>query len=66
MPFYFRERGKEGEREGGEGEKHQWERETLVRCLSHAPTRNKPKPMHVPYPGIEPATSSFVGQLPTN
>ena len=32
--FIFRERGREGEREG---KKHQCDRETLVGCLLHAP-----------------------------
>ena len=32
--FIFRERGREGEREG---EKHRCERETLIGCFSHAP-----------------------------
>ena len=34
MLIDFRERGKEGEREG---EKHQRERETSISCLSHTP-----------------------------
>ena len=32
--LYFREEGREGEREGV---KHQCERETLISCLPHAP-----------------------------
>ena len=34
MYVFFRERGREGEREG---KKHQYESETLIGCLSHVP-----------------------------
>ena len=43
--FIFRERGKEGEREG----EKRCERETLISCLPHAP-----------WPGTEPATQACV------
>ena len=44
--FTFRERGREGEREG---EKHQCVRDTWTDCLSHAPTWGPgPQPRHVP------------------
>ena len=50
--FIFRERGREGEREG---EKHQCVRETLINCPSHAPNWEPvPEPRHVPWPGFEP------------
>ena len=44
--FTFRERGREGEREG---EKHRYVRETSIGYLSHAPCRGPvPQPRHVP------------------
>ena len=42
--YLFRERGREGEREG---EKHRCERETYIGCLSYAPQ-----------PGTKPATQA--------
>ena len=44
--FSFRERGREGEREG---EKHRCARDTSISCLSHAPDWDPgPQPRHVP------------------
>ena len=56
--FTFRERGKEGEREG---EKQQCARDTAISCLSHNPNWGPvPQPRHVPWLGIKLATfSSF-------
>ena len=57
--FNFRERGREEEREG---EKHWCVRDTLITCLSHAPSRGPgPQPRHVPWWGIEPAAFHFAG-----
>ena len=50
--IYFRERGKEGEREG---EKHQ-----LVASRTCSYMWLNLKPRHVPWLGIEPATFHFV------
>ena len=51
---YFRERGREGEREG---EKHWCERETSIGCLLYAPDwEPNLQPRHVPWLGIELAT----------
>ena len=59
--FVFRERGREGEREG---EKHQCVRETSISCLFYAPNQGPGlQPRHVPSLGIEPATSWFTGLL---
>ena len=53
--FIFRERGREGEREG---EKHPCVRDTPISCLSHAPNWGPGlSPRHVPWLGIKPATS---------
>ena len=59
--FIFRERGREGEREG---EKHQWVRETLIGCLLHDPRWGPgPQPWHVSLPGTEPSNwEPFVSQ----
>ena len=48
----FRERGREGEKEG---EKHQCKRETLTGCPSYTPQMGglNPQPRHVPWPEIE-------------
>ena len=52
--FIFRERGRE---EGRVGEKHPWEREASVVCLSHTPIQGPSlQPRHVPCLGIEPKT----------
>ena len=62
--LFFREKGKEGEREG---EKHQNERETLISCLLHTPLPGSNwKPRHVPWPGIELGTFHFAELHPTN
>ena len=58
--FIFRERGREGEREG---EKHWCVRDTLISCLSHSPNWGPGlQPRHVPWLGIEPAAFQFTGQ----
>ena len=42
-------------------------REILISCLSRAPNRGLgPKPRHVPWPRVEPATFCFAGQCPTH
>ena len=62
--IYFREKGREGEREG---KKHQCARETSIGCLSHTPSQGPgPQPRHVPWPGIEPATFWFPGWHPAH
>ena len=49
--FIFRERGREGDREG---EKHHGVRETSICFLLHAPRQGPcPQPKHVPWLGIE-------------
>ena len=56
----FRERGREGERNIDEWEKHR-----LV--ASHTPTWGRdPQPRHVPRPGIKPATFQFTDQHSTH
>ena len=58
--FSFRERGREGEREG---EKHRCVRDTWISCLSHNPNWGPgPQPRHVPWLGIEPVTFLFTDQ----
>ena len=57
MYLFFRERGREREREG---EKHWCEKHQSVASHTH------PQPRHVPWPGIELAIFHFVGQHPTN
>ena len=58
--FIFRERGREGEREG---EKHQCARDISIGCLSHTPYWGSgPQPRHVPCLDIEPSTFQFEGQ----
>ena len=57
--YLFREKGKEGE---SEGDKHPCARETLIKCLSHAPHwRPGPQPGHVSSLGIEPETFQSAG-----
>ena len=61
--FIFRERGREGEREG---EKHQCARETLIGCSLHALSQRPaeyPQLRHVPWLGIELVTSVW-GMMP--
>ena len=54
--YFFRERGKEGEREG---EKHQC---VMHGCLLQAPNRGPgPQPGHVPWLGIKLVTFQFAG-----
>ena len=54
LRFMFRERGREGDREG---EKYRCVREKSIGCLSHPPKSGLgPKPRQVPWLGIEPAT----------
>ena len=61
--FIFRERGREGEREG---EKHWCARETLIGCLLHTSNwRSGPQLRHVPWLGIEPVTFHLAGPCPT-
>ena len=55
--IYFRQRGKEGEREG---EKHQ--RVVASHTFPPLGTWPGPQPRHVPWLGIEPATLWFTGQ----
>ena len=56
----FREEGREGERKG---EKHRCVRETLIGCLSHAPSWGPgPQSRYVSWPGIELATFQFPSQ----
>ena len=58
--FIFRERGREGEKEG---EKHWCLRETSICCLSNIPKWGPgPQPRHVPWLGIEWATFQLTGQ----
>ena len=58
--YLFRERGREGEREG---EKHPCERETSISCLSHTPNWGPGlQPRHVPWLGIEPVTFLFTAE----
>ena len=53
--FIFRERAREGEREG---EKHWCERESLIGCLSHTSNQGHgPQPKELPWLGIELLTS---------
>ena len=62
--FFILERGREGEKEG---EKHQCTRETLIGCLSYAPSQGPgPQSRHVPWLGIELAIFRFAGQCPTH
>ena len=58
--LFFRERGKEREKEG---EKQLCVRETLIGYHPNAPTWGLgPQARHVPSPGIEPATLQLAGQ----
>ena len=62
--FIFRERGREGDREG---EKHWCEREISIGCLLHAPSWEPGlQSRHMPRWRIEPATLLFVGWRPTH
>ena len=65
MLIDFRERGREGEREGkiiiDVREKHRLV--AFHMCLYRGPN---PQPRHVPLLGIKPVTFQFVGQCPTN
>ena len=56
------ERGKGRKKEG---EKPRCARDTLISCLSHAPTGGLGlQPSHLPWLGIEPVTSGFAGWHP--
>ena len=58
--FIFRERGREGEREG---EKHWCVRDTSIGCLSNAPSWGPgPQPRHVSSLGIKTVPFWFTGQ----
>ena len=58
--FPFRERGREGEREG---EKQQCATDQWFGCLPHTPNQGVGRqPGHVPWPGIKPATFWVTGQ----
>ena len=63
--FIFRERGREGEREG---EKHWCERSIhcLVASCTHPSWGSNLQPRHVPWPGIEPVTFHFARWCPTH
>ena len=62
--FIFRERRREGEREG---EKHWRARETPVGCLSHVPKWGPgQQPRHVPWPGIKQVTFRSMGWCSTH
>ena len=55
--LFFRERGREGEREV---EKHQCMRETWIDHLSHIPNQGEDQqPRHMPWLGIKQATFGF-------
>ena len=57
--YFFRERGREGEREA---EKHQCVRETLNGSLLHTSNWGLgPQPRHVPWPRMEPVTFWIAG-----
>ena len=59
--YTFRERGREGDREGEEH--HQCARAILIGCLLHVPNWGPgPQPRRVPWLGIQPTTFRFTGQ----
>ena len=60
MLIDYRERGREGEREG---ENHRCERETSISFLSSVPSKApNPQPRRVPWPGTKPVTFRSTGQ----
>ena len=62
--FIFRERGREGDREGG---KHLCERESLISCFSHTPCQGPgPHPRHVSWLGIKLVTFRSMEWGPTH
>ena len=62
--FIFRDRGREGEREGAI---YQCARETLISCLSHTPSRGPGLQLrHVPCLGTEQVAFQLVGRCATH